>query len=173
MKWYLSVINNYAQFSGRARRKEYWMFILFNMIISYALQGLVFVFGEEIGVLSTLYSLVVFIPSIAVTVRRLHDTGKSGLYYAGFIALVIVILVAGVVGATSGAAHMDFQNFDIGTLDWFSIVQGMMLYIAIIGVLSIVFFVFMVQDSQPGTNKYGPNPKEEGAEAEEYQLYED
>lgn len=78
MNWYLKVLKNYATFSGRARRKEYWMFILFNMIIS-------FVFGfigglAHFELLGTIYTLAVLIPSIAVGVRRMHDLGKSGWY---------------------------------------------------------------------------------------------
>ena len=79
MEWYLKVVrDNYANFSGRARRKEYWMFILFNWIISV---GLGFV-GAATGflLLGTLYSLAVLIPSIAVAIRRIHDSGKSGWF---------------------------------------------------------------------------------------------
>ena len=79
MHWYLEVLRKYATFSGRARRKEYWMFALINILI---MLGLTIVEGTsgvtDGGVLSALYSLAVVIPSIAVTVRRLHDTGRSG-----------------------------------------------------------------------------------------------
>ena len=78
MNYYISVLQNYATFSGRARRKEYWMFFLFNMIFS-------FIFGFICGLigvpeLANLYTLVVLLPSIAVAVRRMHDVGKSGWY---------------------------------------------------------------------------------------------
>jgi uncharacterized membrane protein YhaH (DUF805 family) len=78
MNYYISVLQNYATFSGRARRKEYWMFFLFNMIFS-------FIFGFICGLigvpeLANLYALVVLLPSIAVAVRRMHDVGKSGWY---------------------------------------------------------------------------------------------
>ena len=77
MDWYLGVLNQYAVFDGRARRKEFWMFALFNFVIAAAL-GLV---GRVIGLggaLQALYSLGVLIPSLAVSVRRMHDTGRSG-----------------------------------------------------------------------------------------------
>ena len=91
MNWYLKVLKQYADFSGRARRKEFWMFSLFNMIFSYAL---VFIFAGigaatgilELTFLSYIYSLAVIIPGLAVTVRRLHDTGKSGFYI--FVSLI-------------------------------------------------------------------------------------
>lgn len=78
MEWYLKVVKeHYADFSGRARRKEYWMFILFNFVISCVLAV---IFGRLLNVswVSGLYSLAVLVPSIAVSVRRLHDIGKSG-----------------------------------------------------------------------------------------------
>ena len=78
MNYYLKVIQNYATFSGRARRSEYWYFVLFNLIFSIVLA----ILGAVIGfpLLSTFYSLAVLLPSIAVAVRRMHDVGKSGWF---------------------------------------------------------------------------------------------
>lgn len=83
MSWYFNVITNYATFSGRARRKEYWIFVLFNMI---AAIGIGFCFGvvsaimkqPAIGFLAQFYNLATIIPSLAVGVRRMHDTDHSG-----------------------------------------------------------------------------------------------
>jgi len=83
MNWYVDVLKKYAEFKGRARRKEYWMFALFNIIISFVIG---FVAGllaslagvRALGQLSLLYSLAILVPSIAVGVRRMHDTGHSG-----------------------------------------------------------------------------------------------
>ncbi|GGG47531.1 DUF805 domain-containing protein [Bizionia arctica] len=81
MNWYLKVLKQYADFSGRARRKEYWMFFLFNMIISYSITLLsVFLEVPSLAIVSTLYSIAVLIPAIAVGVRRMHDVGKSGWF---------------------------------------------------------------------------------------------
>ena len=77
MKWYLEVLKKYAVFNGRARRTEYWMFALFNLIIAFVLGIVEVIFGSP-GVIGTLYTLAVIIPSIAVSVRRLHDTERSG-----------------------------------------------------------------------------------------------
>ncbi|EAN1627467.1 DUF805 domain-containing protein [Salmonella enterica] len=97
MNWYLHVLKNYATFSGRARRKEYWMFVLVNIIIASVLGIIQALTGiQDTPVLTLFYSLAVLIPSISVLVRRLHDTGRSG--YFAFLLLIpfvggIVILV--------------------------------------------------------------------------------
>jgi len=81
MNWYLKVLKQYADFNGRARRKEYWMFFLFNIIIIYGITILsVALEFPELAILSTIYNLAVLVPSIAVGVRRMHDVGKSGWY---------------------------------------------------------------------------------------------
>ena len=83
MNWYLKVLKQYADFSGRARRKEYWMFVLFNMIFAIVAAILDNVLGIAMegtgyGTLYGIYALAVLIPGLAVAVRRLHDVGKSG-----------------------------------------------------------------------------------------------
>ncbi|AWT34998.1 membrane protein [Deinococcus arenae] len=135
MNEYLNVIrNNYANFTGRARRREYWMFTLINSVILILLQipvqGAVIAMAAQneadtapsagltgvtliFLILLVVYSLAVMVPSIAVTVRRLHDTGKSGWWYL----------------------------------------------LNLIPLGSLVILVFMVLDSEPGSNKWGPNPK--------------
>lgn len=120
MNWYLEVLKNYAVFSGRSRRKEYWYFVLFNIIIITALAGMDIAIGSfsseaGIGLLSGIYSLAVLIPGIAVSVRRLHDTDRSGWW----------LLIA---------------------------------FIPLIGYFALL--IFTIQDSTPGQNKYGVNPKE-------------
>jgi len=95
MEWYLAVLKNYAGFAGRARRQEYWMFLLFNMIIALALGFIEGIFGSP-GILGAIYSLAVLVPSIAVSMRRLHDTGRSGLWLLiGFVPVLgaIVLLI--------------------------------------------------------------------------------
>ena len=94
MNWYLKVLKQYADFSGRARRKEYWMFVLFNMIFAIVATILDNVLGiamEGIGYgpLYGLYALAMLIPGLAVAVRRLHDVGKSG--WMILIALIPLI----------------------------------------------------------------------------------
>ena len=88
MQWYLKVLKNYVGFQGRAKRKEYWMFVLINCIISTVLALL----GSQVEIfqlLAGLYSLAVLLPSLAVSIRRLHDTGRSGWWL--FISLIPLI----------------------------------------------------------------------------------
>ena len=105
MNWYLMVMrDNYANFTGRARRSEYWYFTLFNVIISIVLFALIFVLPIIGFVLYCLYSLMIIIPSLAVTVRRLHDVNKSGwFYFIVFIPLIGVFWLL-VLLATEGDA---------------------------------------------------------------------
>jgi uncharacterized membrane protein YhaH (DUF805 family) len=95
LEWYLKVLKNYVGFQGRARRKEYWMFVLFSAIISIVL-SIIDAIANLSSVLSGIYSLAVFLPSLAVSVRRLHDTGRSGWWILiGLIPLIgaIILLV--------------------------------------------------------------------------------
>ena len=93
MNWYLDVLKKYAVFTGRARRKEYWMFVLFSVIVTIVLSLVEGIVGGP-GVLSGLYALAVLIPSIAVGVRRLHDTGRSGWWILiGLVPLVGIIVL--------------------------------------------------------------------------------
>ena len=119
MNWYIQALKKYADFSGRARRREYWFYMLFYVIIVCVLSivdGFIgtTMQGGGIGILAAIYVLAVFIPTLAVTVRRLHDTGRSGWWI--FIELV-----------------------------------------PIVGFFILLYF--LVSDSNPATNAYGPNPK--------------
>lgn len=128
MNYYTDVLRKYAVFQGRASRKEYWMFMLVNIIIVAILVGLgvglsalvdqpeqMFPWTMLVVIaLLLIYNLAIFIPSLAVAVRRLHDTDRSGWW-------ILVNLVPYIGG--------------------------------------FVFLIFMVIDSKPGDNRFGPNPK--------------
>ena len=88
MQWYLKVVkDNFANFSGRASRQEYWMFFLFNVLISIAVGVVDGLLG--LGFLSLIYWLALLIPSIAVCARRLHDIDKSGWWMLiGLVPLI-------------------------------------------------------------------------------------
>ncbi len=105
MNYYLKVLQNYAKFSGRATRSEYWYFVLFNFVISFGL-GIVdgIAFGGQ--VISSIYSLAVLVPSIAVGVRRMHDVDKSGW----FLLIPIYNLILAITEGTRGSNR--FGNED-------------------------------------------------------------
>ena len=128
MNWYLMVWRRYAEFDGRSRRTEYWMFVLFNFlaILVLALIGGVGLaisqdYGGVLFIPLGIYVLATVIPGLAVGVRRFHDTGRSG-----WLLLVFMLV-------------------------------GMIPFIGLIG--AIIQIVFLCQDSNVGTNQYGPNPK--------------
>jgi uncharacterized membrane protein YhaH (DUF805 family) len=106
MNWYLAVLKNYAGFSGRARRQEYWMFVLFNVIISVVLNILAAITNSNaFSILGYVYALAVLIPSLAVLWRRLHDTDRSGgwffiafIPFVGFIWLLVLLCLPGTQG---------------------------------------------------------------------------
>jgi len=109
MQWYLDVLKKYVVFSGRARRKEFWMFTLFSAIISIVLSVIDRAIGTDsstgTGLLGGIYSLLVLLPSLAVTVRRLHDTNRSGAWiFIGLLPIIgwIVLLVFTVQEGTPG-----------------------------------------------------------------------
>lgn len=101
--WYLKVVrDNYANFSGRARRSEYWWYSLCNFLIGIVLQVADYFIGFEIGILGSLYGLAVLIPGLAVFVRRMHDVGKSGWFILlillpviGWIWLIVLLFTEG------------------------------------------------------------------------------
>ena len=119
MNWYMEALKKYATFDGRARRKEYWYFALMNFVVLVVLSMIdlrlgIFSMAAGVGLLSGLYSLAVLIPGLAVTMRRLHDTDRSG---------------------------------------WWCLIA----FVPVVGWLAMV--VFACLDSQPGANRFGPNPK--------------
>ena len=86
MNWYLEVLRKYAVFTGRARRSEYWYFVLFNFLNSILTSMMDLTFGlynpeTGYGAINTIYAAVVLVPAIAVGVRRMHDIGKSGWFF--------------------------------------------------------------------------------------------
>lgn len=127
IEWYKNVVfENYANFSGRARRSEYWYYHLAAIMISTILRIIDNLLGltldvSGIGIIGLIYSLLVFLPGFAVMVRRLHDVGKSG---------------------------------------WFFL-------IAFTGIGIIWLLVLFCTEGDQGTNKYGPDPKNEFDEIDE------
>ncbi|MBO5136627.1 MAG: DUF805 domain-containing protein [Clostridia bacterium] len=104
MNWYIHTIKNYFNFSGRARRKEYWMFSIISAVITLLLSIIDSLIGIQL--LTSLYSLFVLIPNLSVSFRRIHDINKSAWWFLisfipviGAIVLLIFSFLPGTIGA--------------------------------------------------------------------------
>ena len=142
MEWMLMPLKRYAEFSGRSRRKEYWMYVLGLVIVGFVVGMIEGVLGlaqsvGPYGPLSAILALATFIPSLAVGVRRLHDTDRTGWW----ILLPILPYAVSIVMLVSGNLAM----------------AGIAAFVAL--GLGIVLLVFLVLDGTKGPNKYGPDPK--------------
>jgi uncharacterized membrane protein YhaH (DUF805 family) len=145
-----AVLSKYATFSGRARRAEYWWFYAFTILVAFAASvvddALSTVVDNDSGIVGTVTSLALLLPTLALTARRLHDTGRTGWW---MLLPVIPCLATVVVGtatlfaSTPAALVVLFVACALATL-----------------LTSIVLLVFLCLDSKPGPNRYGPSPKE-------------
>ncbi len=104
MHWYMDVLKNYVGFSGRARRTEFWMFVLINFIVGIVLTVIENIVGLT-GVITSLYNLAILLPCLALGMRRLHDTGRSGFWlllllipFLGWLVLLIFYILEGTPG---------------------------------------------------------------------------
>lgn len=160
MDWFKKVVfENYANFSGRARRKEFWMFFLFFMILSFVTGIVAAIFVPIMGLFALLifglWYLALIIPTLAVTIRRFHDSGRSGWWYlANFAPFVPAIVLPLLIGGSSTEPSGLFT----GLIAW--------LIVGLSVIISLVPIVLLFLNSEPGTNQWGPNPKEELAHHE-------
>ncbi len=151
--WYVKAMKQYGVFHGRARRREFWYFFLFQSIffILFLVAGSVIearLKEEIVPILLWLYLLANFIPSLAVSVRRLHDVNRSGWYSLAPLIPWLNLLVQ--------RLH-DVDRSGWLVFSWLVFME----FIAIIGVIaSIVLLVWAARDSSPGENRFGPNPKD-------------
>lgn len=162
MEWMILPLKRYAEFSGRSRRKEYWMWVLFTIIASMVLALLDGVLGLTLGeddgtptaaftstgVLGALFSLGTLIPNIAVSIRRLHDVNRTGWWILVPFGLAIVAGLLG--GSLGGAAGGALAGAGAGV--------GAALLGFIIG--TIVLLVFAVMEGTRGPNRFGADPKD-------------
>ena len=156
MHYYIDVLKKYAVFTGRARRAEFWYFYLFDLLIPivlFAVYVVIFLIVLKMGNVKSLsiksvmypiriilnfYSLMMIIPSLAVTIRRLHDTGRSGWFLLLFMAMFSTPLIV-----------------------QFAPILFFLLITPLVGF--IWFLIILCTDSYLGENMYGPNPKGQGS----------
>lgn len=117
MNYYLKVLNEYTVFNGRARRSEYWYFVLFSIITTVLLTFISIVIGDNRKLLVVLYNLAVFLPTAAVSIRRLHDIGKSGWWWLlylipiiGWIWLIILHTIDSNPGENKYGQNPEIEN---------------------------------------------------------------
>jgi uncharacterized membrane protein YhaH (DUF805 family) len=146
MEWATLPLKKYADFTGRARRKEYWMYVLLLigvMVVAMLIESILGLGGMvgPYGPLTALILLGTFIPSLAVGVRRLHDTNRPGWWIAAAYAPAILMMLLPMLGILNAALIM---------------ILSILSLVALIGLL-----VLMVLEGNKGPNQYGPDPKGE------------
>jgi uncharacterized membrane protein YhaH (DUF805 family) len=171
MEWMILPLKRYAQFNGRSRRKEYWMWTLFVILASIvtgildsvlglggetALEpgatpnGFMYAIGLMGGLLSTLFVLATLIPAFAVSVRRLHDVDRTGWWlivsFLPYLAGLALVVRAGSTGSVDGVA----------------IVGAILLLVGAIA--SIVMLVWFCTSGTVGANRFGPDPMDTSEE---------
>ncbi len=186
MEWMIMPLKRYAEFSGRSRRKEYWMFFLFNVLVGLGFLVLMLIFGGAalfaagtggdntnpaalmaaggavgiIYLINVLFSLAMLIPSIAVGVRRLHDTDRRGWWLLAPLApyVLMIVLSIGMVGiAASGSANETAATSAVVLVG----ISGLAVL-----VLGVMLLVFMCLEGTRGPNRFGPDPKDPGGDLE-------
>lgn len=160
MNGYTNAMRRYFEFSGRSSRSEFWYFILFLVIllIVATLLDRAVLGSESGGILYFIVSLVHLIPGIAVSVRRLHDIDRTGLWVLLFWLAPFVVSLIGMV-LMGGSMFMMMSGQDTAALAGFATMGAGFLLIAIIDIaILIVAIVFYVTPGNPGPNTYGPPP---------------
>ncbi|WP_181404548.1 DUF805 domain-containing protein [Asticcacaulis tiandongensis] len=173
-------LKKYFDFKGRARRTEYWLFFALQVAISVVFNLFQAAGGATAGIatgLGMLVSLGLLIPSLAVGVRRFHDTGRTG-WWIIFYPVVYIISVFAFAFThphlAEGLAGLDPSTLESGDPEaltaFFNILgpQAILWVVLPTWIASLVTFVFHVQDGQPQPNKFGDDPKGRGVTSNEY-----
>ncbi len=153
MKWFIKCIRNYVNFSGRARRREYWNFVLFSFLLMIVAMILDWICFGQSSFFYGLSGLFLFLPNLAVMARRLHDTGRSAkiliwYYVIGFV-WTIALIVSGASAILSGMGAMSTGFLVL-------LIAGSAVFL----VWGIFFLVWFCTEGTPGENQYGPDPKQ-------------
>lgn len=142
---------NYATFRGRARRAEYWFFVLFAILAAIAagVFDTLVLHAKDGGPASSILTLALFLPQLAVTVRRLHDRGHSGWWLGGFYIVIAIALMGSIMAVFGPAGRGPVGNE--GEIVPTVLMGGAALY-------GVWMFVLLVLRGTGGSNKYGPDP---------------
>lgn len=140
----------YATFSGRASRSEYWWFVLFQLLVGMAAgtADRIFVMGTgRDGTITGLATLILLLPALSVTVRRLHDSGRSGWWLPLFYAPIVIVLLAAFLGQGPDGAPMAMWALGI------ILISGLAML-----VIAVALVIFLISRGRQGDNRYGPDP---------------
>ena len=151
-----SVFRNYINFKGRAQRSEFWWFTLFTVIVSVVL-GILGSALPALNILEGIYSLAVLLPSLAVTVRRLHDTNRPAWWLLIYLAVFLAWVIGGIILAVSiGIDDPDALETDIQEWPGYTAyIIGCILF-SLAGAVTMI--VICAQRGTAGANRYGPDP---------------
>ena len=139
-----TVYSKYATFSGRASRAEYWYFFLFTIIAGAALSAID-------STLASAFSIANFVPNLAVAVRRLHDTNRSGKLIIALILIEVVLFLLIVVSFVAGISGAIGGNSGVATGGGVGVLVGLALFV----VLAIYWIYLMAKRGDSGPNRYG------------------
>ena len=139
-----SVYSKYATFSGRASRAEYWYFFLFTIIAGAALSAIE-------STLATAFSIANLVPNLAVAVRRLHDTNRSGKLIVALILVEVVLFLVIVVSFVAGISGAIGGNENVATGGGIGVLVGVVLFV----VLAIYWIYLMAKRGDAGPNRFG------------------
>ena len=150
IEWAVRPLKKYADFNGRAPRAEYWWFYLGSVVVQIPLSIIDKAFGEW-SPLSNLFGLAILLPTIAVSIRRLHDVDRTGWWLAAFF---LPFLVAGIWAALAIVPYLPGTPPDPGG----SMLIGMIVAIIAMLILAIIMLVFLVTPGTQGANRFGDDP---------------
>ncbi|WP_031235370.1 DUF805 domain-containing protein [Asticcacaulis sp. AC402] len=158
MTYFLLPLRKYTEFSGRARRAEFWQWLVFAQLVCIGILVLALAVPEPIsivfGILSIIVPLALVVPSLAVAVRRMHDTNRSGGWVIYLVVVPVVIQYASsivyyaVLFTSRGAVPAD-ESKEVLSLGVFAFIAALLLPV----------LIFLLQDSTRGDNRFGPDPK--------------
>lgn len=174
---FLQPLVKYVDFKGRARRSEFWLWTLAQFILFVILDGVLFSVAAgsggpgqmaagfaRVSPVLNLIQLALLLPNLAVQVRRLHDTNRTGWWMVmpiGVFFAGLILFIATNAGKFAGMFSHPSASPDAGTM--MSVIGGAMLFIWLPTMIAgIVIFVFNVLDGTPGMNRFGPDPKGRG-----------
>ena len=160
-----SCLRQYVGFRGRATRAEYWWWVLGTTVVSILLsiiEGIIFGFGDSLDVLSSVFGLAILLPGLAVTARRLHDTGRSGWWQLAWYVALFLAAIPFIIGMVTSLGSMFILSGSEGDFSMAAIaplIIGLLISAALWVGLVVLAIWWLVKQGQAGPNQHGPDPR--------------